>query len=139
MPTKSHSQPTKQLLKILIGAAWIDGRVQPQERQYLYRVAQEHGLAEDPEIKPLLYELRSVSAAQCYGWIEEYLGLSPSSKDYQELVEAIAALIYSDGIVALEEAKLLERLQLHDPATQTSFDKILGIVQRLYRRTIGNF
>ncbi len=25
----------KNLVKILIGAAWIDGRIQPEERQYL--------------------------------------------------------------------------------------------------------
>ena len=29
----------KQILKILIGAAWIDGVVQPEERNYLRRIA----------------------------------------------------------------------------------------------------
>ena len=50
----------KQLVKILIGAAWIDGKIQPEEREYLQRVAKESGVADDPEIQPLLYELRAV-------------------------------------------------------------------------------
>ncbi len=30
----------KNLVKILIGAAWIDGKIQPEERQYLREIAQ---------------------------------------------------------------------------------------------------
>ncbi|HEY9904790.1 MAG TPA: TerB family tellurite resistance protein, partial [Candidatus Sericytochromatia bacterium] len=47
----------KQLVKILIGAAWIDGKIQPEEREYLQKVAKEAGIADAPEIQPLLYEL----------------------------------------------------------------------------------
>ena len=61
MVTDSH---VKQLVKILIGAAWLDGRIQPEEREYLRRVAQQSDVAEDPEIRPLLNELKSVSSDQ---------------------------------------------------------------------------
>ncbi len=47
----THSN-VKNLVKILIGAAWLDGRIQPEERQYLREIAQAKGLASDPEIKP---------------------------------------------------------------------------------------
>ncbi|MEO1185523.1 MAG: TerB family tellurite resistance protein, partial [Cyanobacteria bacterium J06636_27] len=55
----------KQLLKVLIAAAWIDGRIQPEERQYLQQIAKEKDIAADPEIKPWLYELVPVKPDQC--------------------------------------------------------------------------
>lgn len=127
----------KQLVKILIGAAWIDGKIQTEERDYLRRVAKEKGVADDPEIQPLLYELRAVLPDECYGWVKEYLGDRPSSEDYQRLIEGLSALIYSDGEVATEEAKLLTRLQLLDPDTTSSksgTNNVLQAIQKLYRR-----
>ena len=53
----SKNSKTKQLLKILIGAAWIDGTIQAEEREYLNQMAAEKGVAEDPQIKPLLSEI----------------------------------------------------------------------------------
>jgi uncharacterized tellurite resistance protein B-like protein len=136
MVTDSH---VKQLVKILIGAAWIDGRIQPEERQYLRQVAQQSNVAEDPEIRPLLNELKSVSSDECYRWVQEYLGDHASQEDYQGLIEAISALIYSDGDVDTEEAKLLTRLQLLDPAQtspKSTHNSVLKAIQKLYHRWI---
>lgn len=137
MPTNST---VKQLIKILIGAAWIDGKIQQEEREYLQRVAKETGVADDPEIQPLLYELRAVLPDECYAWMKEYLGDRPSSEDYQRLIESLSALIYSDGEVATEEAKLLTRLQLLDPDSGTTpksrQNNVLKAIQKLYRRWI---
>ena len=129
----------KQLVKILIGAAWLDGRIQPEERDYLQRVAKETGVADDPEIQPLLYELRAVLPDECYGWVKEYLGDRSNPEDYDRLIEALSALIYSDGEVATEEAKLLTRLQLLDPGTtaqKSGLTHVLNAIQKLYRRWI---
>lgn len=129
----------KNLVKILIGAAWIDGKIQPEEREYLHRVAKEKGVADDPEIKPLLYEFRSVEPKECYRWVEEYLGDRPTSQQCQDLIEAISALIYSDGEVANEEAKLLTMLQQLDPgheSAQPIQSRVLGEIQKLYRRWV---
>jgi uncharacterized tellurite resistance protein B-like protein len=129
----------KQLVKILIGAAWIDGKVQPEEREYLKRVATQSGVAGDPEIQPLLYELRAVLPDECYSWVKEYLGDRPSSEDYERLIESLSALIYSDGDVATEEAKLLTRLQLLDPsstAQKSGQNNVLKAIQKLYHRWI---
>jgi len=133
------SSNVKQLIKILIGAAWIDGKVQTEEREYLHRVAKQAEVADDPEIQPLLNELRAVSADECYRWVEEYIGERPSQEDYQQMIEALSALIYSDGDVDTEEAKLLTRLQLLDPASespQSASNKVLKTIQNVYRRWI---
>jgi uncharacterized tellurite resistance protein B-like protein len=129
----------KNLVKILIGAAWIDGKIQPEERQYLRKIAQEKGLASDPEIKPWLYELRDVKPAECYSWVKEYLGDNPSKEDCQNLIQAISGLIYSDGEVAIEEAKLLTKLDELSFAPETSqpgYNGVLKQVQKLYRRWV---
>ncbi|MBK1987790.1 TerB family tellurite resistance protein [Sphaerospermopsis aphanizomenoides BCCUSP55] len=129
----------KNLVKILIGAAWIDGRVQPEERQYLREIAQAKGLANDPEIKPWLYELVPVKPNQCYEWVKDYLGDRPSLEDCENLIEAISGLIYSDGEVAIEEARLLtklEELSKSHELTQPGHVTLLKQIQKLYRRWV---
>ena len=71
--------------------------------------------------------------------MKQYFGDRPSPEDYQRLIEALSALIYSDGEVATEEAKLLTRLQLLDPATasqKSGSNNVLKTIQKLYRRWI---
>lgn len=131
------TEKNKALFKILVGAAWIDGTIQAEEREYLRRKANEQGLADDPEIRPLLFELVQIQRDLCYRWIEEYLGENPSSDRCQDLIEALSGLIYSDGNVDTEEARLLSRIQSLDPST-TSADSnrknsLLQSVQKLYR------
>jgi hypothetical protein len=133
----SQSSSTKNLVKILIGAAWIDGKIQPEERQYLRHIAQEQGVATDPEIKSWLYELVPVQPNECYDWVREYLGDRPTNEDYQNLIQAISGLIYSDGEVAVDEAKLLTTLQQlseDNDANPAGLDIILKQIQKLYRR-----
>lgn len=129
----------KQLLKILIAAAWIDGKIQPEEREYLQQIAQEKNIATDPEIKPWLYGLVSVKPEECYEWVKEYLGSSPSAEDCQNLIEEIGGLIYSDGEVAIEEAKLLAKVQELSNKSESNQGKlniILKQVQKMYRRWV---
>jgi uncharacterized tellurite resistance protein B-like protein len=133
---------TKQLLKILIGAAWIDGKVQPQEQQYLQRIAQQKGLLEDPELKPWLYSLRSVSEEECYRWVDEYLGRRPAPEDCQILLEAISGLVYSDGEVDSAEARLLMQVQQKESDLTASPDlhaTIVRAIQKLYRKWVSQY
>lgn len=130
----------KQLLKILVGAAWIDGVIQSEEREYLRKMAADRDMASDPEIKSLLSEIKPVQPTECYLWLEEYLGNNPSKQDYQNLLEAISALIYSDGDIEIHEAQLLTKLQLLDPENdpnKTAFDKVLKTIQKLYRKAVS--
>jgi hypothetical protein len=136
----ANSSNVKSLVKILIGAAWLDGRIQPEERQYLYQVAKAKGVDKDPEIHPLLYELRPVQPNECYDWVQEYLGDRPSSEECQNLMEALSGLIYSDGEVAIEEAKLLTKLQQLSQASDSHHQgqgAMLQQIQKLYRRWLA--
>ncbi len=131
---------TKTLIKILIGVAWIDGQIQPEERDYLHRVVKEKGLENDSEIQPLLYEFRAVKSQECYDWVNEYLGDRPTSESCQQLIEAISGLIYSDGTVATAEAKLLTNLQRLDPASEAAEpgkSPVLVAIRNLYQRWVS--
>jgi uncharacterized tellurite resistance protein B-like protein len=138
MATNSSVQT---LVKILIGTAWLDGKIQPQEREYLHRIAQEKAVAEDPAIQPLLYELRAVKPEECYAWVQDYLGDHPTSQDCHQLIEEISGLIYSDGTVASEEAKLLTRLQMIDTTSDSPnyYTNLLNVIRQLYQRGCQQF
>jgi uncharacterized membrane protein YebE (DUF533 family) len=137
---QTRTKKMKQILKIIIAAAWIDGVIQPEERAYLRRVAQDFQLADDPEIRPLLSELRPVQATECYQWLEEYFGQNHSAEDYHQLLEKISALVYSDGYVDVREAKLVEAIQSCDPANpdcnNSIWDRILRKIRQIYKAAI---
>jgi len=129
----------KNLMKILIGVAWIDGKIQPEERDYLHRVAKDKEIADDPEIKPLLHELRAVTPEECYAWVQEFLGDRPSPENCQQLIEAISGLIYSDGTVANEEARLLTNIQNleTESAEHLPLEGVLHSIRDLYQRWVS--
>ena len=130
---------TQKLLKILIGAAWIDGVIEPEERRYLHRVATELNLADDPEIKALLSEIKQVTAPECYQWIDEYTADNPHVRDYQDLLERISGLIYSDGYVDVRETQLIEKLQLCDPRKKSCnniLDLVMEKIKKMYREAV---
>lgn len=135
--SQMDSKMSRELFEILVATAWIDGEVQPQEQEYLAKLATEQGLSEDTEVQNLLSNKRSISSAKCYQLLRSYLGANPSLEDYQNLLSSISSLVYSDENIATEEAKLLTQLQELDPQNPTSdsvFDKVLGKIQSLYRK-----
>jgi uncharacterized membrane protein YebE (DUF533 family) len=137
--TAVETRKTQKLLKILIGAAWIDGVIEPEERKYLQRIAKELNLAKDPEIGVLLSEIKRVTPQECYQWIEEYTSNNPNINDYHDLLEKISALIYSDGYVDVRETKLIERLQLCNPSKQSCtnvLERVLKKIQKIYQKAI---
>lgn len=135
---KNTKSKTVKLLKILIGAAWLDGIVQPEEKIYLKKIAEEYQLSDHPEIQPLLQELKTIQPRECYSNLENYLGHNSSQTDYQQLLEQISALIYSDGNVDVREARFLEKVQLLQPEIDnlTMPNRLLKKIQKLYRQAI---
>lgn len=131
----------KQLFKILIAAAWIDGEFQPEEQKYLQKIAAEHNFAEDSDIQNLLSNKKPIPSAKCYQLLEDYLGSNPTTEDYQNLLSTISTLVYSDNDITTEEAKLLTQLQELDPKSLNSksvFNKLLSRIQTLYKKGLAS-
>ncbi len=135
--TKMTDTNAKLLFKILLGAAWIDGEIQAAEREHLQKKASELGLVGDPEVKALLDRTQPVPDADCYAWLETYLGNNPTPESYQKLLEAVGATVYSDSNVDTAEARLLGFLQAADPTSRASQNKFLQAVRDLYRKAIA--
>jgi hypothetical protein len=134
MDTESQA---RLLMKILIGVAWLDGEIQPQERQYLSKVAQTHDIDRHVEIEPLLTGTNKVTAAECEQLIQDYLG-SKSIYDDDFLIEAISGLIYSDGDVAVSEATLLNRIQSVPAPPQPNQPSLITKLRQLYQNWLQN-
>jgi uncharacterized tellurite resistance protein B-like protein len=128
-----------KLLKVLIGVAWIDGQVQDNERSLILQIAQEQDLAADPILSDLLNNMgdQTVQITDCQRWIHDYLGDHPSEANYQQLLEALSGIIYSDNDVATAEAQLLMDYQQLDPQLanlsvgQTILAKLRTVYQKL--------
>jgi uncharacterized tellurite resistance protein B-like protein len=134
-PMDTQSQP-KLLISILIGVAWLDGEIQPAERQYLAKVAQTYHLEKDTEVEPLLTGAIKISAAQCEQLIQEYLG-NRSIHDDDQLIEAISGLIYSDGDVAVAEAKLLVDIQSTPSLIKPNQSPLISRIHHLYQNWLN--
>jgi uncharacterized tellurite resistance protein B-like protein len=133
MDTQSQSQ---LLMKILIGVAWLDGEIHPEERQYLSKVAHAHDLDHDTEVEPLLTGTMKVTTTECEQWIQAYLG-DRSIHDDDRLIEAISGLIYSDGDVAISEAKLLVNIQSKSSPSPPTQPPLVTKIQQLYRKALS--
>jgi hypothetical protein len=133
-----NQSQARSLMKILIGVAWLDGKIQPEERQYLAKVAQAHQLvgtdapAADPDLEALLAGKTAITSADCEEWIQAYLG-DRSIYDDDRLIEAISGLIYSDGDVAVAEAKLLTNIQSSPASDLPERQPLLTKIQQLYQ------
>ena len=129
----------KQLVKILVGTAWLDGKIQPEEQAYLQRIIARKELQDDAELKLWTSGARVVSSEECFKWISDYLGQSPTPENCQELLEEISGLIYSDSEIDSKEADLLMQLeQLNEKISSGPdiFESVAGVINRLYRKWV---
>ncbi len=120
------------LVKILIGIAWLDGQLQSAERRFLSKVLAAHQLNEDAELNSMLDGTIELTAADCEGWIEAYLG-DRSIFDDDRLIEAISAVIYLDGDVAIAEAKLLSDIQSTPTSAAPRAKLLANKLRQLYQ------
>lgn len=135
--SKPNENSKKQLFKILVGAAWIDGEIQESELEYLQKIVRENDLTNDPEVQSLLSTEEPISKQKCYSWLENYLGDNPTEQDYSRLISSISALVYSDGYIDTEEAELLTQIQnidLNKSSSKSAFDGVLKTIRKFYQK-----
>lgn len=129
------SDSNQKLFQILIGIAWIDGEIQPQERKYLQELATSRKLIPNQEIQDLLLFSKPISKAQCNQWIDDYLGTNPTKETCHNLISEIAGLIYSDNNVDVEEAKILAKIENYSSSNQI-IQNTLKTISNLYRKGV---
>ncbi len=133
------SDSDEQLFKILVGAAWIDGEIQPQEREYLQKIAVSRNLTNNSEVDDLLSFNQLIPPEQCYQWLGNYLDNNPTKENCHNLISEIAALVYCDDNIDTEEAKLLNQIENYSSPISASnqiLPKILQTIGKIYRKSI---
>lgn len=130
------AENNQNLLEILVAIAWIDGEIQPEEREFLEKIAVQQDLKSATELQELLDKYRNSSSDRCYQLLKQYLGSNPQPADYDNLLSAVSKLIYSDDDIATEEASLLTKIQDLNPQnlkSNSTFDRVIGKIQKLYQ------
>ncbi len=120
-------------LKVLIGAAWADGQIQPEEFPALKQAIVELDLVDHPEIRAWI---RSPSSPEDYRrCLSDYLALHPTQAERHELLSLVTKVIYSDDEVSVEEAYILDEMRtlLSDLEGEDSMPR-LGEFQALFSR-----
>ena len=135
--SSTTQQNNQDLFKILVAIAWIDGTIQPEERQFLENIAAEQNIILSSEVEAMLTTRQETSTQQCYQLLQDYLGSHPEPQDYQNLLSAVSSLIYSDNDIATEEAELLTQIQNlnpHHPTSDSALNKLIAKIQKVYQR-----
>jgi hypothetical protein len=128
----------KLMLRILIGSAWVDRHLEPEEVAYLGNVLTRFHLDHDRELQELL-EL-PVPLEQTERWLVAYLKDTPDSERLK-LLAAIGNLLMSDHVVSSVEHDLLDEfheLMAHIPAPPEPTPTVAEAAPRLLQR-IGQF
>ena len=136
---QSVNKGDRDLLEILVSIAWIDGEIQPEEKKLLEKITVENDMASAGELPKLFAQYQNASTDQCYRSIEKYVGSNPDIADYNNLLNAVSQLIYSDNDIATEEAELLTKLQNLDPQhsqQNSTLDRVIGKIQQLYQKAL---
>lgn len=101
-------------LKVILGAAWADGSLQPEELPILKRAVQHLGLSDYPNLRQLIQTpMTGEDYRQAF---RDYLSFYPSQEERQTLLNLVTELVYIDDQISPEESTILEQLRqsLHD-------------------------
>ena len=133
-----QSQKQKLITQILIGSAWIDRNLKPEEKIYLQTVLERYDLGQDNELLALLNEPTPVKTTE--QWLVEYF--KHSSKDERmQLLADIGNVLIADNIVSDIEHDLLDdyhELMAKMPAREFPDSSVTDEIGKAARH-IGSF
>ena len=128
-----------QAFKVILGAAWADGALQPEELPPIHTIVDELGLATHPDVRVLLET--PVPALTYRRYLQEYLASHPTRTERKRLLELLSRVIYADNEVSIEEGYILGELTdlLNDmtPDGDINVDeaqRFRNVFGRLFRR-----
>ena len=96
-------------LKVVLGAAWADGVLQPEELGPIHQIVDELGLGAHPEVRVLLET--PVPALTYRRYLQDFLATHETVEERQNLLELLTRVIYADNEVSIEEGYILGELQ----------------------------
>jgi len=135
---ESSEQHNKLLLKIVIGAAWIDSHLAPGEIEYLQKLLEQYHLHLDDELQALLD--RPIVPQKTENWIVEYLQDS-TDKERMRLLSAIANMVMADDKVSDIEHELLDEyyeLMARIPSHPEATPNVVKTVSRFVKKLINS-
>lgn len=124
------------MLKIIIGAAWVDGHLEGTEVQYLQTLLERYQLTHAPDIMALLE--KPVPLRQTERWMVEYLA-DNTEIERQKLLAAIGKLVIVDDNVMPQEHNLLDdyyTLMAEIPARSEETPTLVASVGKFVRQAI---
>ena len=123
------------ILKILIGAAWADRQLEPQEVEYIKTILQRYQLTDDVELLELLGT--PIPPEQTDLWILTYLQDS-TEEERMKLLAQMGEVLIADNIVSDLEHELLDeyyelmtRIPAHPDATPETVPALGKFVRRV--------
>ncbi len=114
-----QSQKQKLMTQILVGSAWIDRRLEPEEKDYLKTVLDRYGLGKDAELLAMLHQPTPATTTE--KWLVQYLKES-SDDERMQLLANIGKVLIADDTVSDIEHDLLDEyheLMARIPAKET--------------------
>ena len=124
----------KLMLKIVIGSAWVDNRLEPTEVEYLQTLLKRYQLTHAPELLALLEE--PVPFEQTELWMVEYLA-NTTETERQKLLATIGKLVIADDTVLPQEHTLLDdyyMLMAEIPARPEQIPTLVENIGKFVRR-----
>jgi hypothetical protein len=132
------AQHTYLMLKILIGSAWVDRHLEPEEVAYLKKVLSRFHLEHNAELQALL--TIPVEPTQTEQWLVSYLRESPDSERLK-LLAAIGNLLIADDEVSDVEHDLLDEfhtLMANIPSPPELMPDLGGVAPKILQQ-VGQF
>lgn len=131
----------KLMLKIVIGSAWLDDRLEPTEVEYLQTLLEHYQLTHAQDLLALLEE--PVPLEQTELWMVEYLA-DTTETERQRLLATIGKLVIADDTVLPQEHTLLDdyyvlmaKIPARPEETPTLVENLGKFVRRV-ARTVRN-
>ncbi|GAB4218032.1 MAG: hypothetical protein OHK0012_25060 [Synechococcales cyanobacterium] len=125
-------------LKVILGAAWADGTLQPEELPTLKTAVQHLGLSDYPGLRDLIQT--PMSGDDYRQAFRDFLAACPTQPERQYLLDTVTRLVYVDDQVSVEEAYILDQLRTALDGLEPDDDVLnLNQFQALFSQLLGRF
>ncbi|MDJ0717289.1 MAG: TerB family tellurite resistance protein [Prochloraceae cyanobacterium] len=131
----NNLQQEKLLVKIVIGAAWVDRHLEAEEIEYFQQLLEQYHLHIDDELQQLLKF--TVPLKQTELWIVRYLKNSTNT-ERDALLKAIVNMLMADLCVSEIERELLDEyseymlaIPPHTEVKPTKIETVIRFIQKL--------